>query len=79
MYESLKADQDKTSFFSSAKRWISTRKFSSEEIGAVTIDFIVITASIVVLGTVIVNMTKGGQERIANQINDSLSSVQVSE
>ena len=50
-----------------------------DEDGAVTVDFIVITAAIVILGTVVVNLTRGGQEKIAGDIDTSLSATPVSQ
>lgn len=53
------------------------RGFAGDTAGAVTVDFIVITAAIVVLGTVIVGMTRGGQTKVAEDINVALSAVPV--
>lgn len=48
-----------------------------DEAGAVTVDFVVITAGIVILGALIVGMTRGGQEKVAQDINVALSAVPV--
>ncbi|MCP5085781.1 MAG: hypothetical protein GY952_03105 [Rhodobacteraceae bacterium] len=48
------------------------------ENGAVTVDWIVISATIVVLGTVIVGMTRDGTTKIATEIGTELSAVPVS-
>ena len=53
------------------------RWFRRDEIGAVTVDFIVITAGIVILGGLIVGATRGGQEKIAGDINVALSATPV--
>ena len=51
--------------------------FRRDEAGAVTVDFIVITAGIVILGGLIVGATRGGQEKIAGDINVALSATPV--
>lgn len=51
--------------------------FRRDEAGAITVDFIVITAGIVILGGLIVGMTRGGQEKIAGDIDTALSAVPV--
>ncbi|MEM6619292.1 MAG: hypothetical protein AAF761_01070 [Pseudomonadota bacterium] len=53
------------------------RRFRRSESGAVTVDFVVIMAGIVVLGTIIVGMTRGGTEKVAGDIDVALSAVPV--
>ena len=55
------------------------QRFRRAESGAVTVDFLVITAVIVVMGTVIVTLTRGGSEKVANDIDTALSAVPVTE
>ncbi|MCP5074257.1 MAG: hypothetical protein GY947_13335 [Rhodobacteraceae bacterium] len=52
--------------------------FGRNQCGAVTVDWIVITAVIVVMGTVIVGMTRSGTTKIATEIGTELSSIPVS-
>ena len=51
--------------------------FKTDDKGAVTVDFIVITAVIVMMGTVIVGLTSGGTEKVAIDISSALSAVPV--
>lgn len=52
-------------------------RFRQDNCGAITVDFIVITAGIVILGGLIVGMTRDGQEKIAGDINVALSATPV--
>ncbi len=53
------------------------RRQGKDQNGAVTVDFLVITAVIVVMGTVIVGMTRGGTVKIASEIGTELEAVPV--
>ena len=52
-------------------------RFRSSESGAVTVDFLVITSVIVVMGTVVVLGIRGGAEKVATDIDTELSAVAV--
>lgn len=54
------------------------RKFRDEDSGAVTVDWVVLTAAIVGLGFVVINTVSGGTTNIANRIDAELDSVQPS-
>lgn len=58
-----------------AKSFLS--RFRRSESGAVTVDWVVMTAGIVVLGTIIVLATRSGQEKIAADIDTALSGTAV--
>lgn len=44
------------------------KKFSKDEAGAVTVDWVVLTAAIVGLGLVVMNVVSGGVQTAANDI-----------
>lgn len=49
------------------------RKFIASEAGAVTVDWVVLTAAIVGLGAMIVLQIKGPQDALAEQIGQSMT------
>ncbi|MDR5651974.1 Flp family type IVb pilin [Ruixingdingia sedimenti] len=49
------------------------KKFRNDESGAVTVDWVVLTAAIVGLGIVVMNVVGGGIESVATGINDNLT------
>ncbi len=53
-------------------------KFKKDESGAVTVDWVVLTAALVLVGGVVVNAIRGGMENLAGEINTELSATQVS-
>ena len=50
-------------------------KFRSDEDGAVTVDFVVLTAAIVVLGLAVGTAISRGAEGLANDIENSLDNM----
>ena len=50
-------------------------KFRKDEEGAVTVDFVVLTAAIVVLGLAVGTAISRGAEGLANEIEDSLDNM----
>ena len=50
-------------------------KFFRDEDGAVTVDFVVLTAAIVVLGLAVGTAISRGAEGLANDIEDSLNNM----
>ena len=50
-------------------------KFRNDEDGAVTVDFVVLTAAIVVLGLAVGTAISNGAEGLANEIEDSLDNM----
>ena len=50
-------------------------KFVEDEDGAVTVDFVVLTAAIVTLGLVVIGTIGAGAEGLANDIEDSLDNM----
>ncbi len=53
-------------------------KFKKDESGAVTVDWVVLTAALVLVGGVVVTAIRGGMEDLANDIDTQLSSTSVS-
>ncbi len=49
------------------------KHFKSSESGAMTVDWVVLTASICLLGVIFVLQIKGPQDRIGEEIDQSLS------
>lgn len=54
-----------------------TMKFKKDESGAVTVDWVVLTAAIVLLGGVVVNIISNGLSSLATKIDTELSSKSV--
>jgi len=54
-----------------------TRKFRNEEDGAVTVDWVVLTAAIVGLGVAVMATVKSGSNDLASKISSGLGSVAV--
>ncbi len=52
-------------------------KFTKDEDGAVTVDWVVLTAALVLVGGVVVNAIRGGMEDVAADINTQLSATSV--
>jgi len=50
-------------------------KFRNDEDGAVTVDFVVLTAAIVVLGLAVGTAISRGAQGLANDIEDSLDNM----
>ena len=55
------------------KRFIAT--FRNDEDGAVTVDFVVLTAAITMLGLVVVTSISGGAVGLANEIELALDNI----
>jgi hypothetical protein len=53
------------------------RKFHDAEDGAITVDWVVLTAAVVALGTMAVAGVRGGSKTATTNINNHMSSVQV--
>lgn len=51
------------------------KNFRNDEDGAVTVDFVVLTAAIVVLGLAVGTAVSNGAEGLANEIEDSLDNM----
>jgi Flp pilus assembly pilin Flp len=49
------------------------KTFAADESGAVTVDWVVLTAAIVGLGIAVIASVRGGTESVANAIGTSLS------
>ncbi|RMH49293.1 MAG: hypothetical protein D6686_08510 [Alphaproteobacteria bacterium] len=54
------------------------RRFAREEEGAVTVDWVVLTAAIVGLATAIIVLVQGGTEDLAGDISSALAGISVS-
>jgi Flp pilus assembly pilin Flp len=54
------------------------RRFVREEEGAVTVDWVVLTAAIVGLATAIILLVQGGTEDLAGEISSALAGITVS-
>lgn len=54
------------------------RRFAREEEGAVTVDWVVLTAAIVGLATAIIVLVQGGTENLAGDISSALAGISVS-
>ena len=52
--------------------------FANDESGAVTVDWVVLTAALVLVGGVVVTAVRGGMEDLASDINTQLSAEAVS-
>lgn len=57
------------------KNWLS--KFRKDESGAVTVDFVVLTAAICTLGLLVVVAISGGATDLANDIENFLLNIDV--
>lgn len=53
------------------------RRFGSDETGAVTVDWVVLTAALVGLGVAVLGTVKTGTEGLATKISTGLGSVAV--
>ena len=53
-------------------------KFTKDEDGAVTVDWVVLTAALVLVGGVVVSAIRGGMEDLASDITTQLSAPSVS-
>ena len=53
------------------------KAFVKDEDGAVTVDWVVLTAALVLVGGVVVTAVRGGMEDLADDINNQLSSTAV--
>ncbi|MCG3267976.1 hypothetical protein [Yoonia sp. I 8.24] len=51
------------------------KRLAAEEDGAVTVDFVVLTAAITVLGLVVVTAFSPGATGLANEIEDALDNM----
>ncbi|MCC5983978.1 MAG: hypothetical protein JJU42_06405 [Rhodobacteraceae bacterium] len=60
------------------KLFAMIENFRNDESGAVTVDWVVLTAAIVGLGIAVVASVRSGTETVAGQIDDSLSSATIS-
>ncbi|MEM7437962.1 MAG: hypothetical protein AAF393_00075 [Pseudomonadota bacterium] len=65
------------SALNAAKTRSLLQRLRRDESGAVTVDWVVMTAGIVILGTIIVGATRAGQEKIAGDIDTALSATAV--
>ena len=53
------------------------KNFAADESGAVTVDWVVLTAAIVGLGIAVVASVRGGVENVAEQIENSMKDVKI--
>ena len=53
------------------------KSFENDESGAVTVDWVVLTAALVLVGGVVVTAVKGGMENLAGDIKTQLSATAV--
>ena len=53
------------------------KTFAADESGAVTVDWVVLTAAIVGLGIAVIASVRTGTESVGNQIQASLSSAEI--
>lgn len=53
-------------------------KFKKDESGAVTVDWVVLTAALVLVGGVVVTAVRGGMQNLAEKIDTELSGQSVS-
>ncbi|WP_106358183.1 hypothetical protein [Yoonia maritima] len=51
--------------------------FAGDESGAVTVDFVVLTASITMLGLIVVTSFSGGATELADEIDTALDNIDV--
>jgi Flp pilus assembly pilin Flp len=54
-----------------------TRKFRNDEEGAVTVDWVVLTAAIVGMGVAVMTTVKNGTDSVATKISQGLGAVSV--
>jgi len=54
-----------------------TKKFRNEEDGAVTVDWVVLTAAIVGLGLAVMSTVKSGSKTLASNISTGLGAITV--
>ncbi len=54
------------------------KNFVSNESGAVTVDWVVLTAAIVGLGLAVMTVVSGGTETLTNKISDKMTSQTIS-
>ncbi|MCR8723657.1 Flp family type IVb pilin [Frigidibacter sp. ROC022] len=55
-----------------------TKRFQKDEDGAVTVDWVVLTAAIVGLGLAVMSTVRGGANGLASKISTGLGSISVS-
>ncbi len=53
------------------------KSFKNDEAGAVTVDWVVLTAAIVGLGLVVMTTVSGGLKTAATNINDDIAATQI--
>ncbi|WP_432447929.1 Flp family type IVb pilin [Aliiroseovarius marinus] len=53
------------------------KTFKADEDGAVTVDWVVLTAAIVGLGLAVLSSVSGGTEELTNKISSSLSTMTI--
>ncbi|HHX91270.1 MAG TPA: pilus assembly protein [Paracoccus sp.] len=53
------------------------KTFSNDESGAVTVDWVVLTAAIVGLGIAVIMSVSGGVNNLASNISDALGEVEI--
>ncbi|WP_298494610.1 hypothetical protein [uncultured Maritimibacter sp.] len=53
------------------------KKFRADEDGAVTVDWVVLTAAIVGLGIAVLTSVSGGTTSLADKISDELGSMEI--
>lgn len=54
------------------------KNFAANESGAVTVDWVVLTAAVVGLGLAVLSLIKGKTETLTNKIGDAMDSMNVS-
>ncbi len=54
------------------------KNFAANESGAVTVDWVVLTAAVVGLGLAVLSLIKGKTETLTNKIGDAMDSMSVS-
>ncbi|WP_457648527.1 hypothetical protein [Profundibacter sp.] len=54
------------------------KNFAANESGAVTVDWVVLTAAVVGLGLAVLSLIKGKTETLTNKIGDAMDSMTVS-
>lgn len=55
-------------------KMIKLKKFANDEIGAVTVDWVVLTAAIVGIAIAVISTIKGGVDATATEIANELTS-----
>ncbi|MCC0064454.1 MAG: hypothetical protein H6895_10240 [Defluviimonas sp.] len=58
-------------------RFFKINRFAANEDGAVTVDWVVLTAAVVGLGVATLTLIKGGTNRISGKIGSYMSSISV--